>query len=213
MMKMVPIKLVGTVVSLVGVGSIALLGLPGIVRRRSLRFVFITMAAVVGAALLTAGSYPHYVAPVASLFYVIVGGALYHLHRKAATNRSTNLALVAVAMFVVLTVVGLARLFAAPHTRFGVERAAIMNQVEGMDEKSLVFVTYESTHNIHEEWVQNRADIDRAKVVWARSMTAAKNQQLIDYFPDRQVWRLAPDRRLELEPYSRGAGGTRRAEQ
>jgi hypothetical protein len=37
------------------------------------------------------------------------------------------------------------------------------------------------------------ADIDGSKVVWARDMGAEKNQNLIEYFSDRQVWLVKPD--------------------
>ena len=40
----------------------------------------------------------------------------------------------------------------------------------------------------------NSADIDRAKVVWAMDMGAAGNQELIDYYKDRQVWLVEPDK-------------------
>jgi hypothetical protein len=35
----------------------------------------------------------------------------------------------------------------------------------------------------------------RAKVVWARDMGPAKNQELLDYYPTRRVWTLRLDDR------------------
>jgi hypothetical protein len=50
--------------------------------------------------------------------------------------------------------------------------------------------------------VWNAADIDGSKVVWARDMGEAANQELLDYFKDRRVWRLnGDDPRPELRSY------------
>jgi hypothetical protein len=42
-------------------------------------------------------------------------------------------------------------------------------------------------HDVDREWVYNAADIDFAKIVWARDMGAAQNQELLNYFHDRHV--------------------------
>jgi hypothetical protein len=42
--------------------------------------------------------------------------------------------------------------------------------------------------------VYNEADIDRAKVVWARDMGPEKNQELLAYYKDRRVWLVEPDK-------------------
>ncbi len=52
----------------------------------------------------------------------------------------------------------------------------------------LIIVRYESGHSPHDEWVYNDADIDRAKVVWAREMDPQQNQKLLKYFANRQAW-------------------------
>ena len=72
-------------------------------------------------------------------------------------------------------------------------RASIKNQLDLSAGKHLVLVYYKPEHEVFKEWVYNDADIDRAKVVWARDMNADENRQLINYFSDRQVWLLAAD--------------------
>jgi hypothetical protein len=198
--RVVPIKLSQIVYGVLGIGSLGLLGLPTIIRRRSLRFVFVALLAVVGASLLTAGSFPHYVAPAACLFYVILGAALSALHHKARRHQSTNFAIVSGLLLVALTPL-LLFWMRSPYRDFAINRAAVIRQLEALPENSLVFVTYEPTHSIHEEWVYNEADIDNSRVVWARSMSEAKNQALIAYFANRQVWWIAPDRSLTLQPH------------
>jgi sugar lactone lactonase YvrE len=63
-------------------------------------------------------------------------------------------------------------------------------------------VRSEPKHNWTNEWVYNDAVIDQAKVVWARDMSQAENQELFAYFKDRQVWVVDPDSTpAKLLPY------------
>jgi hypothetical protein len=57
----------------------------------------------------------------------------------------------------------------------------------------LIFVHYTGSHNPHEEWIYNPADIDAAPVVWAQDMGDTEDQRLIRYYPGRGFWRFEPD--------------------
>ncbi len=71
----------------------------------------------------------------------------------------------------------------------------------------LVFVHYEyPQHPFQDEWVYNAADIDRARIVWARDLGAEEDAKLIQYFPQRKAIVLDPDERppsIEMEPSGR----------
>jgi len=83
-------------------------------------------------------------------------------------------------------------------------RAAIQDHLAHTPGKHLILVRYDpENHNVHDEWVFNGADIDSAKVLWARELDAAQNARLLTYFKDRQVWLVEPDTdNTELVPYS-----------
>ena len=67
-----------------------------------------------------------------------------------------------------------------------------LNQLAG---KHLVVVQYGPQHHHSHEWVYNDAEIDSAKVVWARSLGNEQDQALLKYFSDRRVWLLMADER------------------
>jgi hypothetical protein len=83
------------------------------------------------------------------------------------------------------------------------DRARVLAQLRAEPGRHLAIVRYRPDHEILEEWVYNQADIDGSKVVWARDMGAAKNQELIDYYKDRKVWLVEPDEKpLRVTPYA-----------
>ena len=76
-----------------------------------------------------------------------------------------------------------------------ISRQVIAEKLAQTPGKHLIMVRYgpEDEHNIHDEWVYNGAEIDNAKVVWARELDAAQNAKLLAYFKDRSVWLVTPD--------------------
>jgi hypothetical protein len=84
----------------------------------------------------------------------------------------------------------------------GPERAAVEAQLKSLSGGQLVLVRYEPQHPPLWDWVYNGADIDHAKVVWARDMGNDQNDELLRYYNDRRVWLLDADAiPPQLSPY------------
>ena len=82
-------------------------------------------------------------------------------------------------------------------------RISINHQLAQAPGKQLVLLRYGLRHTFN-EWVYNAADIDAARVVWARDLGPEENQKLLGYYPDRNAWLLEPDfRPPRLNPYPR----------
>jgi hypothetical protein len=82
-------------------------------------------------------------------------------------------------------------------------RVAVASQLALAGGKQLVFVRYWPHHIFQDEWVYNAADIDGARVVWARDLGAVEDEKLRRYYPDRTAWVLEPDARPpRLTPYA-----------
>ena len=64
-------------------------------------------------------------------------------------------------------------------------------------------VRYDPDHNPHYEWVYNGAEIDTARILWARELDPTQNSRLFEYFKDRRIWLVNPDDDdPQLEPYA-----------
>jgi hypothetical protein len=90
---------------------------------------------------------------------------------------------------------------ATPHE--GQPREPFERELNASPGLHLVIVRYAPAHDVHSEYVYNRADIDRAKVVWAREIPGVDINPLLAYFRERRVWLLEPDASPpRLTPYS-----------
>jgi hypothetical protein len=79
----------------------------------------------------------------------------------------------------------------------------ILRRLQHLPSPQLVIVRYGPHHDFNREWVYNEADIDAAKVVWARDMGRSDNQELLQYFRNRKVWLVEGDSPTpQLLPYS-----------
>ena len=149
---------------------------------------------------------PNYVAPATGLFFALASFGLLRMAGWRPRGRPLG-ALLAVGLCVGSAAAGAREL----HTWYlygGLKplapRADAARQLERAPGFHLVFVRYGAHHSLHDEWVYNRADIDRAKVVWANDLGEERNRQLIRYLGGRQVWLVRPDDGARLEPYQNG---------
>ncbi len=74
-------------------------------------------------------------------------------------------------------------------------RAEVSLELARAPGKQLVFVRYWPQHVFQDEWVWNAADIDGSRVIWARDLGDAEDQELRSLYADRTVWLLEPDAR------------------
>lgn len=72
-------------------------------------------------------------------------------------------------------------------------RRPVEQQLAALPGEHLVLVRYSTGHNSGEEYVYNKADIDRAKTVWAREIPGLDIHPLLNYFRNRDVWIYEPD--------------------
>jgi len=83
-----------------------------------------------------------------------------------------------------------------------IDRARIQAQLSRLPGQHLVIVHYSRRDIPSVEWVYNRADIDNSKVVWARDMGPAENQELLRYFANRRVWYVDRSSGSMIAPYN-----------
>lgn len=154
----------------------------------------------------------HYAAPITGLTFGLVVQSMRHLRQLRFESRPVGLAWLRVSVLMLFVTFGasLVRQIQHPYSwifGFGsgnLQRASILKNLQIQPGKQLVMVRYRSGHHyVHDEWVYNDADIDAAKVVWARELNNEQDEKLISYFKDRHLWLVEPDNTpIELKPYS-----------
>lgn len=185
-----------------GLLGLGLLGLPWALKDRWLAFALGTVAVIFlvifGGATICA---PHYSAPVAALIFALLISGLRRLALFRARHRPLGRWLVRAVLlsFFVAALVPLTRGASVPP--LALERQKILSALDRRPEKQLIIVRYDPTHQSTYEWVYNPADIDAAKVIWAREPWPKSDPRLVEYFKDRKLWLLDAET-LELTPYS-----------
>ena len=184
--------------------TIPLLALPWMIRQRKMRLPVAICAALIAGFAVETWTLPHYFSPATGALYILLTQGLRHLHARGGVYRKIMRAVPILALAMIFLRVAAAITHTpieAPWPRGNLDRAAILRELQAMPRQQLVIVRYGPNHDLHREWVWNRASIDDAKVVWARDMGDAQNQELLQYFKTRQVWRLdADDPSAKLQP-------------
>ena len=156
--------------------------------------------------------YTHYIAAVACLFVLIGVVGLERLSRVRIAGEATGQTAARLILFLcaahflfwyglhawggedMLSALRQFETWDAINSGDPYGRIAIDRRLARLPGKLLIFVRYSPRHELV-EWVHNAADIDAARVVWARDLGVQENETLRRYYPDRAVWLLEPDAR------------------
>jgi hypothetical protein len=159
----------------------------------------------------------HYLAPFTAVFFALGLQAMRHLRVREVGGKPVGRQIVRLTVSACLLMV-VVRVIAEPlHLdnsfpvwpnnwygpgQLGAPRARVQSALENLPGKQLAIVRYGPTHAPEYDWVYNPAKIDDAKVIWAREMSPAENNELIEHYPDRKVWLVQPDEHPpEVSPY------------
>jgi hypothetical protein len=205
-----------------------LLMFPRTVGDRRIRFLVAAGGVVLVGLAVEVFFIPHYAAPLTAINLALVIQALRHLRVWRWENQPAGAFLVRVLPLVyagALAIRLLAPGLGLPLTETnlwwatlmpserGLARAHLLARLERTPGQHLVIVRYGPAYDPGRriEWVYNAADIDRAKVVWAREMGDAENARLLEYYRNRHPWLIEPDEQpVQLQPYSVPLAGTTR---
>ncbi len=183
---------------------------PWIWRDRRMRFPLVIVGILLFGVLVETWTFAHYVAPATCLLYLFLVQGARHLRLWRWKKDRFGVTLVRIIPLVSIAMIVLRLVAIAGHIqleptwpRGNLARAAMLEDLEHSGQKHLIFVRYLPGHDVNQEWVYNRANIDASQVVWTRDMGNSENRKLIEYFQDRKVWSLQPDHvPPHLQPYT-----------
>jgi hypothetical protein len=188
---------------------LALPAIPLLFRDRRMRLLLAMFAVVTAGVFVVIWSNAHYAAPLTCVVFALGVQAIRHLRTMHIGVRPIGVALsrVIVILLMLDTTLYVSSRTCGPlpwNCQGDPSRAAIAEKLQHAAGKHLIMVRYEQdNHNIHDEWVYNGAEIDNAKVLWARELDAKQNAKLFAYFKDRKIWLVTPDSdNTYLEPYT-----------
>jgi hypothetical protein len=189
-------------------GALLLLpGVPFVFFDRKMRLPLLILLLGITAFYSLIWSFPHYAAPSTCVIFLLLVQSIRHVRPIRPGGRPIGPALSWAIVILLAADVGLS----VQHRicdplgwtcQGDLSRAVIQNDLSKAPGKHLVVVSYEPDHNLHDEWVYNGAEIDNAKVLWARDINPVQNAKLFAYFKDRHIWFVYPDiDNTELTPY------------
>jgi hypothetical protein len=194
---------------------------PRVLIDRRIRFLVVAAAVAMIGLSVEVFFLPHYAAPLTALVLALIVQALRHLRvcrsegQRVGRSLASAIPLISAASLVIRLAAptfGLPRAESelwwarlTPSER-GVQRARLLANLQGLPGRHLVLVRYGPAHDpINQiEWVYNDADIDHAKVIWARDMGDKENHRLLEHYKLWHVWLVEADHQpIQLRPYPR----------
>ena len=160
------------------------------------RFALVTSGVLAAGLIVETYFFIHYAAPITGLVFVLILQTMRQLRLWRWRSWHAGRLVVWTILLICLTsfAVAFAQQVRTSRSSEMPPRARILAQLKQTNGRHLVIVRYGRAHLTNEEWVYNDADIDGAKVVWAREMDSTQNKKLLEYFNGRQVWLVELDR-------------------
>jgi len=169
------------------------------------------------AILLEGAASPHYLAPATAVIVaIVVEGCRYF---DGLRVRLAPLLIAAMALVIVLRVG--AEKAGLPYTqklnyqswccrvKGNPNKARMTAELERTPGNHLVFVKAKTDPNNLFQWIYNDAEIDAARIVWARDLGAERNAELAHYYAGRATWLVDPNvepaTRMSYSPEAAGA--------
>jgi hypothetical protein len=162
-----------------------------VLRNSRLRLLVFQLFVCFAGYLLVAWFQPHYAAPVAATTFLVLTQAIRHMRRWRLWDVPIGIAMT---RWVVFAAVLLAPFHAKPRSNPEmIHRARVAAALAQLPGDHLVIVRYSQHHDDFDEWVYNAADVDHAKIVWAREIPGMDNAPFVNYFRGRNVWVVDAD--------------------
>jgi hypothetical protein len=175
--------------------------------RRTMWLLIATGASFAGSALFPF-FYAHYFSPVTASLLALVLQSARHQRVWWCEGRPVGLFLVRATFLICVVMVPIQIAIRCGQSKSAdsrpeMVREKVLAQLSALPGPQLAIVRYGPSHALlAPDWVDNWADIDSQKVVWARDMGPERNQELLDYYRDRKVWLIEPDETPpKVQPY------------
>ncbi len=189
--------------------TVPFLALCPLIRSRKTRLPLLLCGTMAAGFAVQTWTLPHYFSPATGALYILLVQGLRYLRTWRRSHSSPGRRLVRAVPLLACGMILLRVMAVLSHTqiepewpRGNLDRARLLTQLRQLPGSHLVLVRYGDHHDVDHEWVWNEASIDDAKVAWARDM-GEQNQELLQYFKTRHVWRMNGDDappRLEAIP-------------
>jgi hypothetical protein len=189
--------------------TIPLFSFPWIVRDKRIRWLLIAGATSFIGSSFFPFFYAHYFSPATACLVALVVQSARHQRAWSWDGRPVGLFLVLATVLIcaLMVPIQIGMVFVQSKSRESqpeMARENVVTQLSSLPGRQLALVRYGPSHALlAPDWVDNGADIDNQKVVWARDMGPEQNQELLQYYKDRRVWLIEPDENPPMVlPYS-----------
>ena len=164
--------------------------------------------ACTGLSMLASAFHPHYVGGLVPVYLLLCVLGLWKIseYQTSSSFAAGKLISRVILGFHVLgfLVIVLCQILVANH-HWSRDRERVINELNAIEGKDLVFVSYSDEHNSDEEWVYNGFDLEEAPVLFVRSMGSDRDQAIAGYYRQRLKWSLniGDEKKASLKEWGR----------